>query len=131
MAEARSCSLPPLYSEQLLTTRYLELLLWRWSGQCVKLTTHLHQVMRLRMCGSLPQCPLYNCTAYASAQWQHEEGASMVFQKLVTYHITMWQKNIADCNLNLHLQENLKFHIRVHYLWWTNLPVIAMEGSNT
>jgi hypothetical protein len=57
----------PNYPEQiwcspnLLLTRYRALVPWGTSGQDMMLTIHLHQVLMLRMSGTIHPLPLYAC----------------------------------------------------------------------
>jgi hypothetical protein len=45
---------------------YQGLFPWELSGQNVKLTTHLHLVLRSRMCGAIPPLPQYTFIAWCS-----------------------------------------------------------------
>jgi hypothetical protein len=69
----------------LLSSGYQGLFPWGWSGQGVKLTTHLYLVLRSRMHGAIPLLPQYAFMAWCSVKAQGQLYLYLTSTSLIQY----------------------------------------------
>jgi hypothetical protein len=123
-----SGSLPPFFN------RYHGPFPWGWSDWDMKLTTHLHLVLKLRMHGTTPLFLLVWClikhqdfifylTIVTRCPWAHIHANKLVLERDTTYSLK------EDVTLRLGVAESTSYMLCRQRLWWSVgcLPQIILD----